>query len=316
MHGDTAQLPVRVGAAGGGKYFIRIRILFLPDAEHVLLVAVKIALSESLAGKGALQQLHLLGGGAAALLYGLGIYPGDDAGIFGPLHAPFYLHAGDPRLFYLLKPGGKAVVLQGEGVIVHTAAQTVLHTAGLGAHAPVAAAPAYEAGHVALAAVAEAQGPVDKYLRLDGGVGGDELNLLQAQLSCQDRPCKPHFRRRFHTRQIMQAHLRAGMNGNIRQGLSDGFDQAQILHNKPVRPQGGSKPGRGHGAFHLPVAYEGVQRHIHPAAPDAAVTQGLFEFFVCKIFRAPAGVEIPHAHINGVRPVLDGGNHGFGGAGR
>ena len=309
MHGNPAQLPLGVGPAGQGEHLLRILVLLLAGAEHILLVPGVIALGEALAGEGLFQGNHLLLGGLALLLDGLGIDFGDDGGILRPLHAPLDLHAGHPCLLQLLQPVHQAVVLEGHGIVVHAAAQAVLHPAGLGAHTPVAAAAADEAGHIALPGMAEAEGAVDENLRLNGGVLGNELDLLEAQLPGQYRPGQAHFGGGLHPGQVMYAHLGAGMDGQIRQRLPDGPHQAQILHDDPVRPAAGGQPGSGHGGFHLPVCHQGVQGHIDLAAPDAAVAHGLFKIFLTEVLGAPAGVEVPQAHIYGVRPVLHGGNH-------
>ena len=90
---------------------------------------------------------------------------------------------------------------------------------------------------------------------------------------------------------------------------ADGARKTQILNDQPVGPQGGGKARVLHGSFHLPVVYEGVQRHIHLAAPDSAVAHGLFKFLICEVFRAAAGVKVAHTQIYGVGPVLYRGNH-------
>ena len=150
---------------------------------------------------------------------------------------------------------------------------------------------------------------MDKDLRLDGGVLGDEPDLFKAQLPGQHRPGQPHLCGGLHPGQIMYAHLGAGMDGQIRQRLPDGPHQAQILHDDPIGPAAGGQPGGGHGRFHLPVSHQSVQRHIDLAAPDTAVAHGLFKFFLTEVLGAPAGVEVPHAHIDRVRPVLHGGDY-------
>ena len=131
----------------------------------------------------------------------------------------------------------------------------------------------------------------------------------EAQLPGQYRPGQAHFGGGLHPGQIMYAHLGAGMDGQIRQRLPDGPHQAQILHDDAIRPAAGGQPGGGHGRLHLPVSHQGVQGHIDLAAPDAAVAHGLFKIFLTEVLGAPAGIEVPQAHIYGVRPVLHGGNH-------
>ena len=159
--------------------------------------------------------------------------------------------------------------------------------------------------------MAEAQRAVAEDLRLDAGVLGDKLDLLQAQLPGQHRPGQPHLRRGFHAGEVMDAHLGAGVKRNVRQSGADGLDEAQILDDNAVGAQVGSQLCRGDGRLQLPVVHQGVQGHIDLAAPDAAIAHGFFKFFVGKILGAAAGVEIPHSQIHGVRPVLDGGDDRF-----
>ena len=203
MHRHSAQLSVRIGLAGSGEHGLVGLVRFAAHAEHVLLVAVEVALGEALAGEGLLQKLHLLGGGLAVLPQGLAVDPGDDGGVFRPLHPSLDLQAGHPRLLQLLQPIGQAAVLQAQGILVHTPGEGVGHPAGLGAHTPVAAAPPDEAGHVALAGVAEAQRAVAEDLRLDAGVFCNKADLLQAQLPGQHRSRQAKLRRRFHAGKIM-----------------------------------------------------------------------------------------------------------------
>ena len=88
-------------------------------------------------------------------------------------------------------------------MLVHAAGEGVGHAAGLGAHAPVAAAPPDEGGHVTLAGVAEAQRAVAEDLRLNAGMLGDKTDLLQAQLPGQHGSRQAKLRRRFHAGKIM-----------------------------------------------------------------------------------------------------------------
>ena len=315
MDGHSSELPVGIGLPGGGEDGLVGPVAGIPDAEHVLFVPVEIALGKALAGEGLLQQLHLLLGGLAVLLQGLGIDAGDDGHVLRPLHPALDLHAGHAHFLQLPEPGGQAVVLQAQGVIVHGAAHGVLHPAGLGAHAPVAAAAADQGGHIALAGIAHAQGAVDKDLDLDGAVAADIGDLLPAQLPGQHHPAHAHLRRGLDPGQIVQAHLGAGVQRDIRQGLAHGLDEAQVLDDDAVGPQVGGQPGRIHRRPDLPVVDQGVQGHIDLAAPDPAVAHGLGKFLVGEVLRAPAGVEVPHAQVHRVRAVLHGGDHGFGRSG-
>ena len=144
MHRDAAQLALGIALAGEGEELFSVLIRFLAAAEHVLFIAVEVALGEALTGEGLFKRLHLFGRGLALLLERLGIYLRDYRGVFWALHSALDLEAGDTRVLQLAQPVDKAVILEGHGVIVHAPAEAVLHTAGLGAHAAVAAAAANE----------------------------------------------------------------------------------------------------------------------------------------------------------------------------
>ena len=102
----------------------------------------------------------------------------------------------------------------------HSAGHGILHAAGLGAHAAVAAAAADERGHVALSRVAEAQRTVDEYLGLDRRVLRDKLYLLKRQLTGEHRTRQPHFGCGLDACKIVYAHLCAGVQRNIGNGAS------------------------------------------------------------------------------------------------
>ena len=59
------------------------------------------------------------------------------------------------------------------------------------------------------------------------------------------------------------------------------------------------------------VVLEHGERAMDPDAPEMAVPDGIGEFFVRKIFGAPAGVEAPPTQIDGAAAALDGGPEGF-----
>ena len=140
---DSSPLALAVGAAGFREELFRRLVVRGSGAEHVRpLLAEEIALREALTGEGQLQPLHLGGGGTALVLNAAGIDVRDDADVFRTLHAALDLDAGDARVLERAQMVDKAVVLEAERIIVHAAAQRILHAAGLGAHAAVAAAAA------------------------------------------------------------------------------------------------------------------------------------------------------------------------------
>ena len=208
----------------------------LADAEHVLLIALEIALREALAGKSQAQRFHVVTRHALALVQNLGIDSGDNADILGALHAPFDLDAADARVLELLQMLDQAVVLERHRIIVHIAAETVLHAAGLGAHAAVAAAPADQGRHIALTGMAEAERAVDKNLGLDARVPADKPDLLKTQLAGEHGAGKAHLGRGLDPGETVNAHLGAGVQRDIRHSAVQTGGQAEILHQYRVGP--------------------------------------------------------------------------------
>ena len=113
------------------------------------------------------------------------------------------------------------------------------------------------------------------------------------------------LRRHAHALQGVEAHLGAGVQGQVRQGPAQEVKQPPVLHQHRVHPQAGGRPGGLQGRRQFPVRHQGVQGQKDPDAPLMAVGQGIGKLLVGKIFRAPAGVEGTPAQIDGVRPALD-----------
>ena len=309
MHGHAAHLALGVLLAGGCKYLVRVLVRLRAYAEHIELVADEVALSEALTGEGLLQQLHLFLIGVALLTDGLGVHAGDYAGVLRALHASLYLEACDADFFEPTYLVYKTVVLQRERMVVHAAAETVLQAAGLRAESAVAAAAAYEGGHIALAGMAEAERAVNEHLGLYRGILGDEPYLLERQFARKHGAGDAHLRRGLDPGEVMQAHLCARVKWDIGQRTADSVGHAKILHDERVRARIRRELRRGDGIPHFAVVHEGVERDVDLAAADMAVAHRLHEFLICEIFRAAAGVERAHAHVNGVRSVLHGGDN-------
>ena len=312
MQRHAAQLALGIVPAGGGEELFALAVLVLAAyAEHVLFIAVVIALGEAVAGKGGLERVQLVLRRRAALVQDLGVDARDQGGIFGTLHAALDLETGDAGVLELGELVHKAVVLEGKGIVVHPAAEGVGHAAGLGAHAAVAAPAADQRGHIALPAVAEAQRAVDEDLGLDGSAGGDVTDLIDRQLAREHGARESHLGRGLDPGEIVDAHLRAGVQGNVRQRGAQRAHEPEILHDQSVGAERGDEPRLGDGRFRFTVVHERVERDIDPAAADAAVAHGLLKLFLGKVFRSAAGVEVAQTEIDRVGAVLYGGNDGF-----
>ena len=109
----------------------------------------------------------------------------------------------------------------------------------------------------------------------------------------------------------MDAHLRACVQRDIWQRLTDGVGKAEILNDDPVRAELGRKARALHGLSDLTVVDQGIERDIHLAAADAAIAHRALELLIREVLRAAAGVEVAKPHIYSVRTVLHGGDNGL-----
>ena len=163
-----------------------LRRFFSAYTEHGSVgFAFEVAIGKAAAGKGCLQVPALRGCGTAVFAQQRGIDGRDHGHIFRPFHAPFQLQAGDAHSGQLRNMIGQAHVLQAQGITVILSFQRVGQAAGLGAGAPVAAAPADHGAHGALAGVAHAQGPMAEHLHLRPAATADGLHIPVRQLPGQ-----------------------------------------------------------------------------------------------------------------------------------
>ncbi len=105
--------------------------------------------------------------------------------------------------------------------------------------------------------------------------------------------------------EVVDAHLGAGMQGQIRIGVPDCPGQAEILHKHRIRALFRGKACRRKRGRHLAVADQRVQGDVDLAGAQMTVAHSLFKLFRCEIVRRAARVEIAEAEIDGVRTVLN-----------
>ena len=210
---------------------------------------------------------------------------------------------------------GHGQVLQRQGVAVGPAAPAVLEAAGLGAQAPVAAASPDDRGEKALARPAHAQGPVAEHLDLHRGVLADVGDLVPAQLPAQHHPGEAQVGAGLHPVQGVDGHLGGGVEGQVGGDLPEHPGHPQVLDDDGVHPDPAGVGGLFGGPGQLPVGEQGVQGQVDPGPPEMAVRNRRRGLLRGEIFGVAAGVEVPVAQIDAVRPVLYGGGHRLHGAG-
>ena len=235
LHGHLHPLGLAalIGGAGLGKELPILRRVLM-DAEHVPAQLMGIvALGEALPGEGPLQ-LGAHGVGDLHAVQHSPVDPGHYRHIFRPLHPALDFQGGDAHVPQLPQVVQQAVVLQAQGVLGFKTTVAVVHAAGLGTAAPVAAAAADDAGEVALAGVAHTQGPVNKYLDLDGAHGADLGDLLPAQFPGQDHPADAHVRRLEDAGDGVDSHLRGSMDRHLACPGPAQSHQTEILDDEGV----------------------------------------------------------------------------------
>ena len=132
-------------------------------------------------------------------------------------------------------------VLEGQGVAVRPIPPAIGESAGLGAQAPVAAAPADDGGQEALSGIAHAQRTVDKHLDFNGGVSADIGDVLPGQLPAEHHTAHAQVGGGLHAVQAVNGHLGGGVDRQVRCALAQGAHQSHILHQHRVRPQLGGR---------------------------------------------------------------------------
>ena len=166
----------------------------------------------------AVQELAVVGGGVFDVVH--------------VLQTAFDFEGGDAGVDHGAEMVGGGEVAEREEVLVFAqevavgVVEVVGGAAGLRTAAAVAAAVVEVLAEVALAAVADAEGPLDKGFQLDGGVAAYVLHLLEGGLAGQDDAAEADTLQKLDARQVGVVGLGAGMELDGRQVA---FQQAEVL---------------------------------------------------------------------------------------
>ena len=136
--------------------------------------------------------------------------------------------------------------------------------AGLSAGTPVAAASSDNGAEGALTGVAHTKSAVGKDLHLRRTVPADGGNVPAGQLTGQHHTGKAQLCRPACAPQRVQAHLGAGVEGQLRRRLTGQLPHAPILYQHRICPQPGGLVQQLRRPRKLPVGEQGVQGQIDP----------------------------------------------------
>ena len=233
--------------------------------------------------------------------------------VFRALHAAFHLQGSDAGFQKIGNTADADHVFQGKNVIsfvvpyfmifVH---QMVRHAAGLGTGAPVSAAAADEAGHEALAGIADAESPMDEDFDFHSRLVHNVPDFRKGQFPGQHHPLEALG---FHEQgavQVGNGHLGAGMEGNGRSQLPHQGYHAEVLQQEAIDGKGFQKrkvfPERSH--FH--IADEGIQGHVHRRPVEMGFPDSILQFVIGKVARKLPGAEELAPKVNRISPGVQG----------
>ena len=105
----------------------------------------------------------------------------------------------------------------------------------------------------------------------------------------------------------MNGHLGAGVDPKLRKAAPRHPQNAQVLHQHPVRPQAVEHPQQGEHFLQLPVPDQRVDRHIDPHMMKMRKGQRVLQLFrveiACAGPRAEGGIsQIHRVRAGGLRP--------------
>ena len=174
--------------------------------------------------------------------------------------------------------------------------------AELGALAAVRAAPGAGVADIALAAVGDAQGAVNKKLQLHAGGGAYLADLRKGELAGQHHLGEAHVLQKLHLLWRAVVGLGAGVQ---RYGRKIQGQEPHVLHDQRIGPRLVDLMGQAPGLLQLMVVQQGVEGDEHLGAEAVGVAgQGLD--VLDAVARRAAGTEGGAAHVDGIGAMVDG----------
>ncbi|MNF88061.1 hypothetical protein D3C84_705460 [compost metagenome] len=174
--------------------------------------------------------------------------------------------------------------------------------AELGTLTTVRAAPGAGVADVALTAVGDAQGAVDKEFQLHLGLGADGTDLLEGEFACQHHLGEAHVLQKLHLFRRAVVGLGAGVQ---RYGGQIQGQQPHVLHDKRIGPCLMDLVGQAPGLLQLVIVQQGVEGDEHLGAEAVGAASQRFYIFE-GVARRAAGAEGGAAHVDGIGAMVDG----------
>ena len=135
-----------------------------------------------------------------------------------------------------------------------------------------------------------------------------EFYPLHADLPGEHGACQAHITAVFKPSKVVNAHLGAGMKGQIGELLFYQSCKAEVLHQNGINAYPVKLRRKIQGRRKLPVEQQGIQCYIAAYSPFVAVVHRTGQLIAAEIIRKAPCIEASAAEINGIRSVLHGGN--------
>ena len=278
---------------------------FGAHAKHgAVIAACQIGITEAGAGENIPQQRFIIGlpgAGCAAGRYRSG-------GIFRRAQAAFNFNAGNPGGFQLGHVGHKVHVFQAQvaGFARLAGAQAVgsikRQAAGTRAGTAIAAAPAQERAHHALAAHGHAHRAVYKHFAFDRACLYHGFDLRQAQLTGQNGAGIPQLCQHLGALCGVDAHLGRAVQAQARRNAAHQLRGGKVIHNHGIRPGGGNSAHGIGQAAQLGGVNQRVQGYMHRNPAGMTKTDGFAQGIRVKVPSAAPRIVAIQPKIYGVSP--------------
>ena len=174
--------------------------------------------------------------------------------------------------------------------------------AGPRAGAAVAAAPAQERAHHALAAHGHAHRAVHKHFAFDRACLYHGFDLRQAQLTGQNGAGIPQLCQHLGALCGVDAHLGRAVQAQARRNAAHQLRGGKVIHNHGIRPSGGNSAHGIGQAAQLGGVNQRVQGHMHRNPAGMTKTDGFAQGIRVKVPSAAPRIVAIQPKIYGVSP--------------